>query len=58
MTEPHQSFVSWLEGQAPFTAAALSEHWRKGVRYYIDDRVDIRGHRREFNRLNEMMKED
>jgi len=57
MTPEHEEFLKFLEKKAPMIAAALRSHWTKGQRYYIDNRVDISGHRRKFNRLNNMMGE-
>lgn len=52
MTPEHEAFIKWLENEAPFTASALRRHWEKGETYYIDTRVNLKGKRREFNRLN------
>lgn len=53
LPKEHLAFIEYLrDNNKHFTATAVEEHWRRGERYYIDSRVDIRGHRREFNRLN------
>jgi hypothetical protein len=57
MTPEHEKFIEALSKKAPFTAAELQRHWNQGTRYYIDSRVDLTGHRRTFNRLNETIKE-
>lgn len=57
MTAAHMGFIVWLMDRAPFVANALQKHWERGERYYIDSRVDIRGYRREFNRLNKYFEE-
>jgi hypothetical protein len=56
MKREHKNFIRYLSKSAPILAAVLESHWLKGERYYIDARVDIKGHRREFNRLNKQMK--
>jgi hypothetical protein len=57
MTPEHEAFLQYLSKNHGFTEDVLRKHWTKGKRYYIDNRVDISGHRREFNRLNKMMGE-
>lgn len=57
ITQEHKDFIGWLFDRAPFTATALESHWMRGERYYIDSRVDIRGKRRLFNRLNNLFEE-
>lgn len=56
ITAEHEAFLKYLEPGSPTLASVLREHWEKGERYYIDSRINIEGHRREFNRLNDMMK--
>jgi len=53
MTPAHVAFLKKLSIKAPLTAGVLESYWMQGKSYYIDSRVDIRGMRREFNRLNQ-----
>lgn len=57
LTSEHKDFIKYLEKSAPITAASLHDHWSRGESYYIDSRVNIKGHRRQFNRLNKTFKE-
>ena len=57
MTPDHYTFVATLRMRAPFLAEVLLHRWENGERYYIDHRVDIRGLRRRFNKLNDQITE-
>jgi|GEM_PF-4434072 len=57
MTKDHKDFLKWLTKEAPIIALILEGYWQKGERYYIDTRVNLKGNRRLFNKLNKIFKE-
>lgn len=57
MTLEHEKFLQWLETRAPFVAASVRGYWQKGRKAFIDSRVNVKGRRAEFNKLNRVMED-